>query len=107
MPGRKGKDGGGGTKLKSRDEEKLQRPKKYKVVLHNDDFTPMNFVAALLIKVFNMNEASAWNVTKSVHEKGRGIAGVYSKEIAETKSIQVNEAARAYGHPLQSSTEPE
>lgn len=107
MASRKNRDGGGGTKLKSRDEEKLQRPRKYKVVLHNDDFTPMDFVAALLIKVFNMNEQGAWNVTKSVHEKGRGIAGVYSKEVAETKSGQVIQAARAYGHPLKSSTEPE
>tara|TARA_B100000963_G_scaffold272166_1_gene240353 strand:+ start:472 stop:795 length:324 start_codon:yes stop_codon:yes gene_type:complete len=107
MAGRKNKDGGGGTKLKSRDEEKLQRPKKYKVVLHNDDFTPMDFVASLLIKVFNMSQEKAWIVTKSVHEKGRGIAGVYSKEIAETKSGQANKAARAYGHPFQSSTEPE
>jgi ATP-dependent Clp protease adaptor protein ClpS len=107
MADRKNKDGGGGTKLKSRDEEKLQKPKKYKVVLYNDDFTPMEFVAALLKQVFNMSEPAAWNVTKSVHEKGRGIAGVYSKEIAETKSVQVNDAARAYGHPLQSATEPE
>lgn len=107
MPSKKGQEGGGGTKLKSRDEEKLQRPKKYKVVLYNDDFTPMDFVASLLIQVFNMGQPAAWNITKSVHEKGRGIAGVYSKEIAETKCLQVNDAARAYGHPLKSATEPE
>ena len=107
MSNKQGRGDGGGTKLKSRGEEKLQRPKKYKVVLHNDDFTPMDFVASLLIKIFNMSEQKAWNITKSVHEKGRGIAGVYSKEIAETKSGEANKAARAYGHPFQSSTEPE
>ena len=74
------KGSGGGTKLKNRDEEKLQKPKKYKVVLHNDDFTPMDFVASLLMNIFRLPETAAWNITKSIHEKGRGIAGVYSKQ---------------------------
>jgi ATP-dependent Clp protease adaptor protein ClpS len=101
------KGSGGGTKLKNRDEEKLQKPKKYKVVLHNDDFTPMDFVASLLMNIFRLPETAAWNITKSIHEKGRGIAGVYSKEIAETKCGQTNQRAKISGHPLKSTTEPE
>ena len=90
-----------------KDKQKIDRPKKYKVVFYNDDFTPMEFVASLLMKVFRLPEPAAWNVTKSIHEKGRGIAGVYSKEIAETKSGQTNQQARLSGHPLKSTTEPE
>ena len=95
MAGKK-KDGDGGgvdTIIRNEDKEDIKRPKKYKVILHNDDFTPMNFVALLLKLVFNMSDEKAWAITLNVHEKGRGIAGVYSKEVAETKCFKVNETA--------------
>lgn len=104
----KGGDGGGvDTIIRNEDKEDIKRPKKYKVILHNDDFTPMNFVALLLKLVFNMSDKKAWVITLNVHEKGRGIAGVYSKEVAETKCYKVNETAKAYGHPLRSTFEEE
>ena len=110
MKGGKKKSGDGGgvdTIIRNEDKEDIKRPKKYKVVLHNDDFTPMNFVALLLKLVFNMSDEKAWAITLNVHEKGRGIAGVYSKEVAETKCYKVNETAKAYGHPLKSTFEEE
>ena len=67
----------------------------------------MNFVALLLKLVFNMSDEKAWAITLNVHEKGRGIAGVYSKEVAETKCYKVNQTAKAYGHPLKSTFEEE
>ncbi len=105
---KKGGDGGGlDTIIRNEDKEKIKRPKKYKVVLHNDDFTPMNFVALLLKQVFNMSDDKAWTITLNIHKQGRGIAGVYSKEVAETKCYKVNETAKAYGHPLKSTFEEE
>ena len=105
---KKGGDGGGvDTIIRNEDKEDIKRPKKYKVILHNDDFTPMNFVALLLKLVFNMSDEKAWGITLNVHEKGRGIAGVFSKEVAETKCYKVNETAKAYGHPLKSTFEEE
>ena len=109
MAGKKKSGDGGGvdTIIRNEDKEDIKRPKKYKVVLHNDDFTPMNFVALLLKLVFNMSDEKAWAITLNVHEKGRGIAGVYSKEVADTKCYKVNKTAKAYGHPLKSTFEEE
>ena len=79
---------------------KLKPPKQYKVVLVNDDYTPMEFVVQILMSFFGMDHARATRVMMSVHTKGKGICGIYSYEIAETKVDQVNEYSRINQHPL-------
>ena len=66
-------------------KNKLQKPKKYKVVFYNDDYTPMDFVAQVLMQLYHKDKETAVAITLMVHNEGRGIAGTYSKEIAETK----------------------
>lgn len=86
--------------------EKLREPQKAKVILMNDDYTSMEFVVSILMEVFrkNFNEATA--IMLSVHEKGRGVCGVYPLEIAETKVTVVHARARAEGFPLRCAIEP-
>lgn len=79
---------------------KLKRPPMYKVVLLNDDYTPMDFVVRILEIFFGMTEELATQVMLQVHHKGKGICGTYTREIAETKVIQVNSYARENQHPL-------
>lgn len=86
---------------------KVKRPKKYKVLLHNDDYTTMEFVIYILQKVFGKNYDEAKAIMINVHEKGVGVCGVYSHEIAETKMQKVMDEAKANGHPLKCSIEPE
>lgn len=93
--------------LKDREKNKVEPPKKYKVVLYNDDYTPMDFVSQLLMQLFYMDQATAKAITNHVHVKGKGIAGVYSREIAETKTHQALTVSKNYGHPLLIDFEPE
>lgn len=86
---------------------KLQKPPLYKVLLLNDDYTPMEFVVALLCSVFVMPEEQAAQVMMQVHQKGVGICGVYTREIAETKVEMVMAFAHENQHPLQCTMEPE
>ncbi len=79
---------------------KLQRPRMYKVVLHNDDYTPMEFVVLLLEQVFGMSREKATQIMLHVHTRGKGICGVYTREVAETKVAQVNDYSRQNQHPL-------
>lgn len=79
----------------------VKPPKRYQVVLLNDDFTPMDFVVTVLMRFFSMDEARASAVMLAVHTQGKGICGVYSKEVAEMKVMQVNQYAREHQHPLQ------
>lgn len=79
---------------------KLEKPPMYKVVLHNDDYTPMEFVVLLLEQVFAMPREKATQVMLQVHTKGKGVCGVYSRDVAETKVTQVNEYSRQNEHPL-------
>jgi ATP-dependent Clp protease adaptor protein ClpS len=79
---------------------KLQRPPRYKVVLINDDYTPMDFVVHVLEEFFSMNRELATLVMLQVHTNGKGICGTYTYEIAETKVAQVNKYARENQHPL-------
>ena len=72
----------------------------YKVVLHNDDYTPMEFVVLVLEKFFSMNREKATQIMLHVHTRGKGICGIYTREIAETKVAQVNEFSRSNQHPL-------
>lgn len=81
-------------------------PPQYAVVLHNDDYTTMEFVIEVLVRFFRKNRDEAMTITLAVHQQGRGVAGIYSYEIAETKAAQVVELARTRGHPLQATTEP-
>ena len=87
--------------------ERTQRPKRYKVVMFNDDYTPMEFVVMVLEQIFNQSPAQATRVMLTVHRQGSGIAGVYSKEIAETKRDKTIQIARESGFPLMLQTEPE
>ena len=79
---------------------KLKRPPLYKVVILNDDYTPMDFVVHVLETFFNMNVELATKVMLEVHTKGKGICGTYTREIAETKVEQVNQYSRENQHPL-------
>ena len=79
---------------------KLRRPPLYRVVLLNDDYTPMEFVVQILQKVFFMERANATRVMLEVHTKGKGICGVFTYEIAETKVAQVTDLAQRHQHPL-------
>lgn len=86
---------------------KLKRPRRYKVVLLNDDFTPMEFVVELLEVFFGMNREVATRVMLKVHMEGKAVCGVYTKDVAETKVAQVNQYARDNEHPLLCEIEPE
>ncbi len=89
------------------EEQDLEPPKKYKVVLLNDDFTPMDFVVDILVRLFGKARDQAAKIMLDVHNSGKGIAGVYTHEIAETKARMVFALAQSQGHPLQAETEPE
>jgi ATP-dependent Clp protease adaptor protein ClpS len=85
--------------------QKVKEPKLYRVLLHNDDFTPMEFVTSLLIGVFGMDEPRAVQVMLDVHEKGVGICGVYPYGVAETKVAIVQQKAGSQEYPLRCSLE--
>ena len=81
-------------------ESKLKPPPMHQVVIINDDFTPMDFVVEILMMFFSMNEAKAVQVMLRVHHQGKGICGVYTRDVAETKVLQVNSYARNHDYPL-------
>ena len=82
------------------DKPDVKPPRQYKVILNNDDFTPLEFVVQVLMTFFAMDHAKATRIMMNVHTKGKGICGVYSHEIAETKVDQVNEYSKINQHPL-------
>jgi ATP-dependent Clp protease adaptor protein ClpS len=88
-------------------KEKLQAPRMYKVLMHNDDYTTMEFVVLVLQKYFNKNTTDAHTIMLEIHHKGYGVCGVYTYEVAESKVAKVTRYARENGHPLKCSTEPE
>ncbi|MBV1859520.1 MAG: ATP-dependent Clp protease adapter ClpS [Nannocystaceae bacterium] len=96
-----------GVVLRERADKKVKRPRMYSVVIHNDDYTPMDFVVRLLETVFHRNESEANAIMLHIHNRGQGVAGVYTHEIAETKVAQVHMLARKNDHPLMASMEPE
>ena len=96
-----------GVALKTRDEKKTSKPRMYRVLLHNDDYTPMDFVVRLLQTVFHRTESDSTAIMLHVHHHGVGVAGVYTHEIAETKVAQVHMLARQNDCPLMASIEPE
>ncbi|MBB3255411.1 ATP-dependent Clp protease adaptor protein ClpS [Paraburkholderia bannensis] len=84
-----------------RQEQKVKPPSMYKVVLMNDDYTPMEFVVMVVQEYFNKDRETATQVMLKVHREGRGVCGVYTRDIASTKVEQVVTHARQAGHPLQ------
>lgn len=86
---------------------KLDTPKMYKVILLNDDYTPMDFVVLVLRRFFAKTEEEATKIMLDVHKKGAGVAGVFSLEIAEMKVMQVNQFAQLNQNPLKSTLEEE
>ncbi|MBU2511770.1 ATP-dependent Clp protease adapter ClpS [bacterium] len=87
------------------DEKKIEIPRHYKVILHNDDYTPMDFVVRILMSVFKKDELAATQIMLNVHNLGRGVCGVYTYEIAETKVAQVHQLAEQNEYPLHASME--
>jgi len=97
---------GGGAIVLERKTQKIQPPKMYQVVMLNDDFTPMEFVVVLLQRFFNKNREEATHIMLKIHLHGKGICGIYTRDVANTKVEQVLEAAHHAGHPLQCVSEP-
>lgn len=79
---------------------KFKEPKKYKVVVLNDNYTPMEFVIAMFISIFRKDQIDALSLTMKIHNEGRAIAGIFPHEIAEQKVSDATQMARANGHPL-------
>jgi len=102
-------DGGSGTGTDTivRPKEKTQKPPLYKVLLLNDDYTPMEFVVHILEAIFGMSRDKATSIMLMVHQKGVGVCGVYTLEVAETKVAEVIDYARKNEHPLQCTLEKE
>ena len=86
---------------------KLERPRLHKVLLINDDYTPREFVVAVLRAVFRTTDDEAYNIMMTAHQKGACVVAVYTREVAETKATQATEAGQRAGYPLMFSTEPE
>jgi ATP-dependent Clp protease adaptor protein ClpS len=111
MAGKNGSQGGGNdegkTGLVTKTRPKTKRPSLYKVLLLNDDYTPMEFVILVLERFFNKGRDEATRIMLHVHHKGVGICGVYTYEVAETKVTQVMDFARQHQHPLQCTMEKE
>ena len=88
-------------------QEEVREPRKYKVLLHNDDYTTMEFVVQVLATVFNKTEVEANRIMLAVHQNGIGVCGIYTAEVAETKVIMVRQMARKGGYPLKCTMEEE
>ena len=84
---------------------RTREPEQYRVLLHNDDYTTMEFVIQALESIFHKGPAEAYRIMMKIHTEGMGIAGIYPHEVAETKVENVHEAARAQGYPLRASVE--
>jgi len=90
----------GETELLIKDEEELKEPKDYIVVLLNDDYTTRDFVVEILMLIFHKNHEEANRIMLNVHHKGRGVVGIYTWDIANTKAYQVHTIAKEYNYPL-------
>ncbi|MBI1329916.1 MAG: ATP-dependent Clp protease adapter ClpS [Alphaproteobacteria bacterium] len=99
--------GGAGTGIVTKTRPKTKKPSLYKVLLLNDDYTPMEFVVLVLERFFNKNREDAVQIMLSVHRHGVGVCGVFTYEVAETKVAQVIEFSRRHQHPLQCTMEKE
>jgi ATP-dependent Clp protease adaptor protein ClpS len=98
---------GTGTEEAVQEETRVERPRRFRVLLHNDDYTTMEFVVEILEQVFRKAHSEAVGIMHDVHENGMGVAGVYVKAIAEAKVLVVHRRARRHGYPLRCSVDPE
>ena len=105
--GRPGEERESGVTTVAKPEKKLKRPTLYKVLFHNDDYTTQEFVVEVLRVFFHKTDTEATFIMLTVHRKGSGVAGVYTRDIAETKVQQVTDFAREQGMPLLLTAEPE
>lgn len=111
MAGQSGGGQGGGreddndTGVITKTRAKTKKPSMYKVLMLNDDYTPMEFVVHILERIFNKSQDEATTIMLHVHQKGVGLCGVFTYEVAETKAAQVMELARHNQHPLQCTIE--
>ena len=94
-----------GVVTKQKDKVKIKKPKDYKVIMHNDDYTTMDFVIEVLVNIFNKSVIEAEKIMLDVHKKGRGIAGIYSYDIAITKVTTAMSMAKSEGFPFKLTTE--
>jgi ATP-dependent Clp protease adaptor protein ClpS len=95
------------VKKKTSTSHKVQKPKRYNVILHNDDKSTFEFVIAVLIQIFGKTMEEAEEITYSVHVNGSGVAGTFSQEVADEKTNEVHILANHYGYPLKATSEPE
>ena len=95
------------TIFKEEIKTKLKKPNMYRVIIHNDDYTTMEFVVEVLVKVFHKKVPEASKIMLDVHNKGKGIVGVYTADIAATKILQVKQMAEESGFPLKLTMEEE
>jgi ATP-dependent Clp protease adaptor protein ClpS len=109
VAGKNGTNGGdeGKTGLVTKVRPKTKKPSLYKVLMLNDDYTPMEFVVHVLERFFNKTSGDAQRIMMQVHQKGVGVCGVYTFEVAETKVAQVMDFSRQHQHPLQCRMEKE
>jgi len=91
----------------TRTRRKISRPERFKVLLYNDDYTPMEFVVRILEKIFGKGPSAATQIMLQIHNSGMGVAGVYVLEVAETKLAAVHGAAERQGYPLRAGIEKE
>lgn len=94
-----------GVVTKQKDKVKIKKPKNYKVIMHNDDYTTMEFVIVVLVRIFNKSIKDAEKIMLDVHRNGRGIAGIYSYDIAVTKVATAMSMAKSEGFPFKLTTE--
>jgi ATP-dependent Clp protease adaptor protein ClpS len=102
---RRGSQNGSGTSVITKTRTQTKRPNFYRVLLLNDDYTPMEFVVYVLERFFNKSPEAATRIMLHVHQNGVGVCGVFTFEVAETKVAQVIETARRHQHPLQCTME--
>lgn len=107
MTDKKYEDDDGESGIATKVKPKTKKPSLYKVLLLNDDYTPMEFVVHILERFFRKNHEEATEIMLQVHNKGVGLCGVYTYEVAETKATQVMDLARQHQHPLQCTVEKE
>jgi len=107
MPKKTGNQDGTGTGVITKTAPKTKKPSLYKVLLLNDDYTPMEFVVLVLERFFGKTREDATRIMLHVHQKGVGVCGVYTYEVAETKVTQVMLFSRQHQHPLQCTMEKE
>ena len=95
------------TRRQTRVKPKTERPRLYKVILLNDDYTPREFVVKVLRAVFGTSDDQAYRIMMTAHRRGACVVAVFTRDIAETKAKEATDLGRQYGHPLMFTTEPE